>query len=128
MNACFMMERCPGMRCQQASVDGSRGESGDERAMVTSPPRSPGSPQTVLRDNTPSPPSRLSNSNGPVWTRDAGLDNPAFEESTEEDSGWSQGSIVKVTAGLSKSQSLSPPIFRCGRFGMCGPQGEAAPK
>uniref|UniRef100_H2SLD7 Ligand of numb-protein X 2a n=1 Tax=Takifugu rubripes TaxID=31033 RepID=H2SLD7_TAKRU len=81
-----LKHRCPGMRCQQASVDGSRGESGDELAMVTSPPRSPGSPQTVLRDNTPSPPSRLSNSNGPVWTRDAGLDNPAFEESTEEDS------------------------------------------
>lgn len=74
------------MRCQQASVDGSRCESGDERAMVTSPPRSPGSPQTVLRESTPSPPSRVSNSNGPVWTQDAGLDNPAFEESTEEDS------------------------------------------
>lgn len=87
-NACFVMERCPGMRCQQAGLDGSRCESGDERAMVTSPPRSPGSPQTVLRENTPSPPSRHSNSNGPVWTRDAGLDNPAFEESTEEDSGW----------------------------------------
>lgn len=82
--------RCPGMRCQQAGVEGSRCESGDERAMVTSPSRSPVSPQTVLRENTPSPPSRLSSSsNGPVWTQDAGLDNPAFEESTEEDSGWS---------------------------------------
>lgn len=70
-------------------MDGSRCESGDERAMVTSPSRSPGSPQTVLSENTPSPSSRLSNSNGPVWTQDAGLDNPAFEESTEEDSGWS---------------------------------------
>uniref|UniRef100_H3D596 Ligand of numb-protein X 2a n=1 Tax=Tetraodon nigroviridis TaxID=99883 RepID=H3D596_TETNG len=80
-----LKHRCPGMRCQQASVDGSRCESGDERAMVTSPSRSPASPQTVLRENTPSPPSRLS-SNGPVWTQDAGLDNPAFEESTEEDS------------------------------------------
>lgn len=88
-NACLMMGRCPGMRCQQANMDASRCESGDERAMVTSPSRSPGSPQTVLRENTPSPPSRLSSSNGPVWTQDAGLDNPAFEESTEEDSGRS---------------------------------------
>lgn len=76
------------MRCQQTSVDGPRCESGDERAMVTSPPRSPHSPQTDLRDRTPSPPSGPNNvcSNGPVWTDDAGLDNPAFEESTEEDS------------------------------------------
>lgn len=76
------------MRCQQASVDGQRCESGDERAMVSSPPRSPSSPQTDLREHTPSPPSRLNTTsgNGPVWTEDAGLDNPAFEESTEEDS------------------------------------------
>lgn len=81
-------ERCPGTRCQQTSVDGPRCESGDERAMVTSPPRSPGSPQTDLRDRTPSPPSGPNNTsgNGPMWTEDAGLDNPAFEESTEEDS------------------------------------------
>lgn len=59
--------------------------------MVSSPPRSPVSPQTDLREHTPSPPSRLDNTNGngPVWTEDAGLDNPAFEESTEEDSEWS---------------------------------------
>lgn len=66
------------------NTDGLRGESGDERTTVTSPPRSPTSPQTELRANTPSPPSR-SNSNGPMWTEEAGLDNPAFEESTEED-------------------------------------------
>lgn len=69
-------------------MDGQRCESGDERAMVSSPPRSPSSPQTDLREHTPSPPSRLNTTsgNGPVWTEDAGLDNPAFEESTEEDS------------------------------------------
>lgn len=81
-------ERCPGTQSQQTSVDGPRCENGDERAMVTSPPRSPRSPQTDLRDGTPSPPSGPNNacSNGPTWTDDAGLDNPAFEESTEEDS------------------------------------------
>lgn len=113
------------MRCQQAGTDGSRGESGDERAMVTSPSRSPASPQTVLRENSPSPPSRHSNSNGPVWTQEAGLDNPAFEESTEEDSGWSEGLFRKA---VSESQSPSPPVFRCGRSGMPGPQSEAAPQ
>lgn len=76
------------MQSQQTNGDGPRCESGDERAMVTSPPRSPHTPQTDLRDHTPSPPSGPNNScgNGPVWTDDAGLDNPAFEESTEEDS------------------------------------------
>uniref|UniRef100_A0A671TYV0 Ligand of numb-protein X 2a n=1 Tax=Sparus aurata TaxID=8175 RepID=A0A671TYV0_SPAAU len=83
-----LKHRCPGTRCQQTSMDGPRSENGDDRAMVTSPPRSPGSPQTDLRDRTPSPPTGPNNTsgNGPVWTDDAGLDNPAFEESTEEDS------------------------------------------
>uniref|UniRef100_A0A3Q2WYJ7 Ligand of numb-protein X 2a n=3 Tax=Haplochromini TaxID=319058 RepID=A0A3Q2WYJ7_HAPBU len=83
-----LKHRCPGMQSQQTNGDGPRCESGDERAMVTSPPRSPHTPQTDLRDRTPSPPSGPNNScgNGPVWTDDAGLDNPAFEESTEEDS------------------------------------------
>lgn len=78
-------------------MDGPRCESGDERAMVTSPPRSPGSPQTDLREHTPSPPSRLNNTsgNGPMWTEEAGLDNPAFEESTEEDSESTHWSEVK---------------------------------
>lgn len=71
------------------STDGPRSESGDERTTMTSPPRSPTSPQTDLRANTPSPPSRSNNnsggSNGPMWTEEAGLDNPAFEESTEEE-------------------------------------------
>ncbi|KAM7390495.1 hypothetical protein PAMA_008583 [Pampus argenteus] len=83
-----LKHRCPGTQSQQTSVDGPRCESGDERAMVTSPPRSPRSSQTDLRDGTPSPTSGPNNasSNGPAWTDDAGLDNPAFEESTEEDS------------------------------------------
>ncbi|XP_075936305.1 ligand of Numb protein X 2a isoform X2 [Anarhichas minor] len=83
-----LKHRCPGTRCQQMNVEGLRCESGDERAMVTSPPRSPRSPQTELRDRTPSPPSGPNDTsgNGPVWTDDAGLDNPAFEESTEEES------------------------------------------
>ncbi|XP_020781348.1 ligand of Numb protein X 2a [Boleophthalmus pectinirostris] len=83
-----LKHRCPGTRCQQTSVDGPRSESGDEQVMVPSPPRSPQSPQTTIREGSPSPPTRTSNAsnNGPVWTEDAGLDNPAFEESTEEDS------------------------------------------
>ncbi|KAI4806533.1 hypothetical protein KUCAC02_017352 [Chaenocephalus aceratus] len=70
------------------SEDVPRCESGDERVTVTSPPRSPRSPQTVLRDHTPTPPSGSDNTavTGPVWTDDAGFDNPAFEESTEEES------------------------------------------
>uniref|UniRef100_A0A3Q3RCI9 Ligand of numb-protein X 2a n=1 Tax=Monopterus albus TaxID=43700 RepID=A0A3Q3RCI9_MONAL len=83
-----LKHRCPGTRCEQTSVDGPRCETGAKRAMVTSPTRSPHSSQTDLQDHTPSSPSGPNNasSNGPVWTDDAGLDNPAFEESTEEDS------------------------------------------
>uniref|UniRef100_A0A8C6VZL6 Ligand of numb-protein X 2a n=1 Tax=Nothobranchius furzeri TaxID=105023 RepID=A0A8C6VZL6_NOTFU len=81
-----LKHRCPGTHCQQTNVDGPRCESGDEQGMVASPPTSPHSPQTDLRDQTPSPNSGQSNTNGPAWTNDAGLDNPAFEESTEEDS------------------------------------------
>ncbi|KAL3040482.1 hypothetical protein OYC64_011491 [Pagothenia borchgrevinki] len=79
---------CPGTRSQQTSEDVPRCESGDERVTVTSPPRSPRSPQTVLRDRTPTPPSGSDNTavTGSVWTDDAGFDNPAFEESTEEES------------------------------------------
>lgn len=69
-------------------MEGLRCESGDERAMVTSPPRSPRSPQTRLRGRTPSPPPpgpTNTRGNGPAWTADVGLDNPAFEESTEEE-------------------------------------------
>ncbi|XP_034085517.1 ligand of Numb protein X 2a [Gymnodraco acuticeps] len=83
-----LKHRCPGTRSQQTSEDVPRCESGDERVTVTSPPRSPRSPQTVLRDRTPTPPSGSDNTavTGPVWTDDAGFDNPAFEESTEEES------------------------------------------
>uniref|UniRef100_A0A8C5GMN1 Ligand of numb-protein X 2a n=1 Tax=Gouania willdenowi TaxID=441366 RepID=A0A8C5GMN1_GOUWI len=85
-----LKHRCPGTRCQQTSIEGPRCDSGDERVMATSPPRTPSSqsPQTTLRDPTPSPPSAPDNASctGPVWTDDAGLDNPAFEESNEEDS------------------------------------------
>ncbi|KAM9774519.1 ligand of Numb protein X 2a isoform 1-T1 [Syngnathus typhle] len=79
-----LKHRCPGTRCQQTSVDGPRKESVDERPAVKSPPPSPRSPQTDLGDGTPSPP--LGSANRPMRTDQAGLDNPAFEESTEEDS------------------------------------------
>ncbi|XP_049605084.1 ligand of Numb protein X 2a isoform X2 [Syngnathus scovelli] len=73
---------CPGTRCQQTSVDGPRKESVDDRPAVKSPPPSPRSPQTDLGDGTPP----LGSDNPPMRTDEAGLDNPAFEESTEEDS------------------------------------------
>lgn len=128
------VERCPGTRCQQLSTDGLRSESGDERTTASSPPRSPRSPtspQTDLRANTPSPPSRSNNtsggSDGPMWTEEAGLDNPAFEESTEED-----GESVRPTQlGPVRSRvesSHRPPAGRWSRPGMCGPEGEEAPQ
>ncbi|XP_067107555.1 ligand of Numb protein X 2a [Osmerus mordax] len=83
-----LKHRCPGMRSPQTGEEGPRCESREEGAMVISPPRSPRSPQTDLRDSSPSPPGGPSTagSSVPMWTDEPGLDNPAFEESTEEDS------------------------------------------
>lgn len=98
-------------------MDGPRCESGDERAMVTSPPRSPSSPQTDLRDRSPSPPSgpnNTSSGNGPMWTDDAGLDNPAFEESTEEDSEWTCWIRVKgLKSSVQLRLRLTLHVFMC---------------
>ncbi|XP_061821950.1 ligand of Numb protein X 2a isoform X1 [Nerophis lumbriciformis] len=83
-----LKHRCPGTLCQQTSVEAPHKDSGDERAMVRSPPRSP---QTHLEDLTPPPPSPPpppDSGEGEVSmrTEEVGVDNPAFEESTEEES------------------------------------------
>ncbi|CAL8402421.1 ligand of Numb protein X 2a isoform X1 [Gadus morhua] len=87
-----LKHRCPGTQTQQTGVDGQRCKGGDRGvAMVTSPSRSPLSPpETDLRDATPSPapappPTTVCRS-ASLWTEEPGLDNPAFEESTEEES------------------------------------------
>ncbi|KAG7273935.1 hypothetical protein CRUP_011071 [Coryphaenoides rupestris] len=94
---------CPGMQTQQTGgVDGPRCKGGDGGVTTaTSPPRSPRSPpQTDLRDADPSPApgttttSSTTNTNtnttvcrsASMWMEEPGLDNPAFEESTEEES------------------------------------------
>ncbi|XP_077592618.1 ligand of Numb protein X 2a isoform X2 [Stigmatopora nigra] len=83
-----LKRRCPGTRCQQTSVDGPRKDIGDNKPPVKSPPRSPLSAQTDLGEAGPSPPLGLNGveNEAPGGTTQAGLDNPAFEESTEEDS------------------------------------------
>ncbi|XP_031440263.2 ligand of Numb protein X 2a isoform X1 [Clupea harengus] len=79
-----LKHRCPGTQSQRAALDPPRLECVEERAMVTDPPRSP---QTTLRDASPSPPGGPTTcSSVPMWTEESGVDNPAFEESTEEDS------------------------------------------
>ncbi|KAM6976579.1 LOW QUALITY PROTEIN: ligand of Numb protein X 2a [Aplochiton taeniatus] len=83
-----LKHRCPGTRSQPNGVEGPRCESVGERAMVSSPPRSPRSPHTNLRDSccSPSAPPPTTGSVAPMWMDEPGQDNPAFEESTEEDS------------------------------------------
>ncbi|CAL8312297.1 unnamed protein product [Merluccius merluccius] len=91
-----LKHRCPGTPPQQKGVDGSRCKSGDGGiATVTSPPRSPRSPpQTDLRDadHSPAPGGPATAAAATVcrsasmWMEEPGLDNPAFEESTEEES------------------------------------------
>ncbi|XP_041735998.2 ligand of Numb protein X 2 isoform X2 [Coregonus clupeaformis] len=83
--------RCPGTRSQQTNLQGPPCDHGEEGAMVTSPPRSPHSPQTetdLQEESSPLPPGGTSaaSSSVPMWSDEPGLDNPAFEESTEEDS------------------------------------------
>ncbi|XP_024248296.1 ligand of Numb protein X 2 isoform X2 [Oncorhynchus tshawytscha] len=81
--------RCPGTRSQQTNLQGPPCDHGEEGAMVTSPPRSPRSLQTetdLREESSPSPPGGTASSSVPMWIDEPGLDNPAFEESTEEDS------------------------------------------
>uniref|UniRef100_A0A4W5PAC8 Ligand of numb-protein X 2a n=1 Tax=Hucho hucho TaxID=62062 RepID=A0A4W5PAC8_9TELE len=84
-----LKHRCPGTQSQQTNLQGPPCDHGEEGAMVTSPPRSPRSPQTetgLREESSPSPPGGTASSSVPMWTDEPGLDNPAFEESTEEDS------------------------------------------
>nr|XP_023856678.1 ligand of Numb protein X 2-like [Salvelinus alpinus] len=82
--------RCPGTQCQQTSLEGPPCDPGEEGAMVTSPSRSPRFLQTetdLQEESSSSPPGVTSTagSSVPMWTDEPGLDNPAFEESNEED-------------------------------------------
>ncbi|KAJ8413185.1 hypothetical protein AAFF_G00091810 [Aldrovandia affinis] len=83
-----LTHRCPGTQSQRAELEHAHSpDTGvEECTMVMDPPSSP---QTELRDSSPSPPGGTSYtcSGTPMWTDEPGVDNPAFEESTEEDSG-----------------------------------------
>ncbi|XP_014014932.1 ligand of Numb protein X 2a isoform X2 [Salmo salar] len=86
-----LKHRCPGTQCQQNSLEGPPCDPGEEGAMVTSPSRSPRALQTetdLQEESSSSPPGGTSTteSSVPMWTDEPGLDNPAFEESNEEDS------------------------------------------
>uniref|UniRef100_A0A8C2DT83 Ligand of numb-protein X 2a n=1 Tax=Cyprinus carpio TaxID=7962 RepID=A0A8C2DT83_CYPCA len=71
-----LKHRCPGTHSQRTKLDRTR--------MEGNPPRSP---QTEMKESTPSPPAGSNTRNNvPTWTEEPGVDNPAFEESTEEDS------------------------------------------
>ncbi|RXN34664.1 ligand of Numb X 2 [Labeo rohita] len=75
---------CPGTQSQRTKLERTRMEGSEDRVTTTNPPRSP---QTEMKESTPSPPAGSNASNNvPTWTEEPGVDNPAFEESTEEDS------------------------------------------
>ncbi|XP_051538889.1 ligand of Numb protein X 2-like isoform X2 [Myxocyprinus asiaticus] len=79
-----LKHRCPGTQSQRAKLEQTRMEGGEDRVMVTNPPKSP---LTEIKESTPSPPAGSNACNNvPTWTEEPGVDNPAFEESTEEDS------------------------------------------
>ncbi|TRY76056.1 hypothetical protein DNTS_012276 [Danionella cerebrum] len=79
-----LKHRCPGTQSQRTKVERTPMEGVEDRVTVTNSTKSP---QTDIKETTPSPPagSNASN-NAPAWTEEPGIDNPAFEESTEEDS------------------------------------------
>ncbi|KAI4881728.1 hypothetical protein NFI96_026566 [Prochilodus magdalenae] len=78
-----LKHRCPGTQSQRAALETTRVDCVDDRAMVTDPSKSP---QTELRESSSSPPaSSNACSTMTMWTEEPGVDNPAFEESTEED-------------------------------------------
>ncbi|XP_051543336.1 ligand of Numb protein X 2-like isoform X3 [Myxocyprinus asiaticus] len=79
-----LKHRCPGTQSQRAKLERTRMEGGEDKVMVTNPPKSP---QTEIKESMPSPPAGSNACNNvPTWTEEPGVDNPAFEESTEEDS------------------------------------------
>lgn len=67
-------------------------EGSEDRVTATNLPRSP---QTEIMESTPSPPAGSTACNNvPTWTEEPGVDNPAFEESTEEDSEYSTNNQI----------------------------------
>nr|XP_055038366.1 ligand of Numb protein X 2a isoform X2 [Misgurnus anguillicaudatus] len=79
-----LKHRCPGTQRQRTKLEPARMETSEEKVMTTNPPKSP---QTEIKESTPSPPAGSNAcNNAPTWTEEPGVDNPAFEESTEEDS------------------------------------------
>ncbi|KAL4660161.1 ligand of Numb protein X 2 isoform X1 [Arapaima gigas] len=76
-----LQHRCQGMQSQRERLDHLQSESKVGR-------EPPWSSQTMLKESSPSPPgsSTHTGSNFPTCTSDPGVDNPAFEETTEEDS------------------------------------------
>ncbi|XP_066555072.1 ligand of Numb protein X 2a isoform X2 [Amia ocellicauda] len=87
-----LKRRCPGALSHQAGLERRRsgkqqaGEGGCEAGgMLTDPPEGKQLPE--LESGGESPPGCSSHgTTDPMWTDEHGLDNPAFEESTEEDS------------------------------------------
>ncbi|XP_062841511.1 ligand of Numb protein X 2a [Trichomycterus rosablanca] len=78
-----LKHRCPGTQHKRAVIESSPVESGEEKTMITETTKSP---QTELRESTsPLPAPSNACSSVPMWTEERGVDNPAFEESTEED-------------------------------------------
>ncbi|XP_059380667.1 ligand of Numb protein X 2a isoform X1 [Carassius carassius] len=79
-----LKHRCPGTHSQRTKLERTRMEGSEDKVTATNPPRSP---QTEMKESTPSPPAGSTACNNvPTWTEEPGVDNPAFEESTEEDS------------------------------------------
>ncbi|XP_058621692.1 ligand of Numb protein X 2a isoform X2 [Onychostoma macrolepis] len=79
-----LKHRCPGTQSQRTKLERTQMEGSEDRVTATNPPRSP---QTEMKESTPSPPAGSTACNNvPTWTEEPGVDNPAFEESTEEDS------------------------------------------
>ncbi|KTG35667.1 hypothetical protein cypCar_00000077 [Cyprinus carpio] len=74
---------CPGTHSQRTKLERTRMEGSEDKVTATNPPRSP---QTEMKESTPSPPAGSTACNNvPTLTEEPGVDNPAFEESTEED-------------------------------------------
>ncbi|XP_035382543.1 ligand of Numb protein X 2a isoform X1 [Electrophorus electricus] len=78
-----LKHRCPGTQSQRKGLEGPQVECGEDRVMVTDTSKSP---ETEVGESMSSPPAGSNACSMPMWTDEPGVDNPAFEESTEEDS------------------------------------------
>ncbi|TSK98436.1 Ligand of Numb protein X 2 [Bagarius yarrelli] len=121
-----LKHRCPGTQGQRAVLEGTQVK-GDDKPAVADASKSP---ESELRESTSPPPagSNACGSTMPGLTEERGVDNPAFEESIEEDSELLHSRLRQGVQGLERvpprvKRPLSNPCIHLLRTGSSASSG-----